>query len=358
MNKDSGAESMTSGWNLRILRGGKGVLLSTALTVPLLIGGCGVFSEEEVQPSGLSAEALPSENESYPNLGSVPSERPTVTSAEQRQALRESLQEQRSDGLPTMPNRELNNGYSSGEQLPPTPRPSPESAPDPDMSRSSGMSSSQSMTQANSQPASNDGVFYQPPQPRAQQYAQATYDNGGMLMAGDTPPNMVQPMAYNQGGYGMGTTVISSQGATQPSMQSGGGYVSGSQMASANPAAAYAGAENLAGVIYFQHGSSGLDGKDRQILREIAEAQQARGGSVVVVGHASARTQNLEPDRHFEANLATSQRRANAVAEALRSFGVPGNSLYVEARGAAQPVFQEVMPSGEAGNRRVEIYLR
>ena len=361
MNKDSGAESMTKGRNSKGLGCRKGGFLSAAFAVPLLLGACSLVADEEPGPAGLSAEAQPAENETYPNLGTVPSERPTVTSAEQREALRESLQEQRSDSLPTMRDGQANDGYSGG-QLPPVPDPSPEAAPDPTTNQSSGLAPSQSLAQTASAPAASDGVYYQPPQqqlrPGTRQYAQSTYDNAGMLLAGETPPGMVEPMAYNQGGHAMGTTIISSNGVVQPSPQAGGGFLPSSQSAVADPAAAYAGMDNLAGVIYFQHGSYGLDGTDRRILREVADAQKARGRTVVVVGHASSRTQNLAPERHFEANLAMSQRRAKAVAEALRGYGVAAGSLSVEARGAAQPVFKEVMPSGEAGNRRVEIYLR
>ncbi len=317
--------------------GAKGLWLCSALAVPLLLTGCGLFEDDAPETSSLSSEAQPAANESYPNLGSVPSTRPTVTSEEERRALQQGLREQRQDIMPAT--QAAPSSSYSGSQPPAPPAPSQQTAP-----AQSSLVPSQRVTQT-------QNASTQTPQP--------SYGNAGPLLAGQTPPDMLPPMAFNQGGYGGGTTVISSQGVAQPSGAPGGAaFLPGSQTASAVPGNAYAGASDLAGVIYFNHGSSGLDGNDRNILRDIANAQKARGGTVIVVGHASARTQNLDPNTHYEANLAMSQRRAAAVADALRSLGVSSSNLFVEARGAGEPVFQEVMPTGEAGNRRVEIFLR
>ncbi|MEX0924275.1 MAG: OmpA family protein [Rhodovibrionaceae bacterium] len=330
--------------------------LTAALAVPLLLGGCGTFGDDAPQTTTLSSEAQPAENESYPNLGTVPSERPTVTTQEQREALQQGLREQRRDSLPAAGRQpsDVSGGSSSGtagSQPPAPPTPSIQSAPS-----QSSLTPTQRVAQASAQPQNTA------PQ-NTSQYAsqQQAYADGGVLLAGQTPPDMLPPMAYNQSGYGGGTTVISSQGAAQPSGPAArydATVQPGSQTATAGYGDAYAGADDLAGVIYFNHGSAGLSGNDRQVLRNIADAQKARGGTLIVVGHASARTQSLDPETHFEANLEMSQRRANAVAEALRGLGVSSSSLFVEGRGAVQPVYQEVMPTGEAGNRRVEIFLR
>lgn len=113
-------------------RHASGLWLSTVLALPLLLTGCSLLPEEEAaQTPSLSSEAQPAEDENYPNLGTVPSERPTVTTEEQRQALRESLREQRQDSLPVM--RESRSGSYGGSdgELPPTPTPSQQSAPSP-----------------------------------------------------------------------------------------------------------------------------------------------------------------------------------------------------------------------------------
>ncbi len=113
----------------------------------------------------------------------------------------------------------------------------------------------------------------------------------------------------------------------------------------------------LVGVIYFAHGSANLDNRDREVLRQVRDMLRDTGGQLRVVGHASMRTGVLEPARHAMANLEISQQRAAAVANELNRQGVPDSALVIEALGAQQPVYYEFMPTGEAGNRRVEVYL-
>jgi flagellar motor protein MotB len=49
--------------------------------------------------------------------------------------------------------------------------------------------------------------------------------------------------------------------------------------------------------------------------------------------------------------------RADIVAKLLMQYGVPASKLIVIAQADSQPIYHEFMPSGEAGNRRAEIYL-
>lgn len=111
----------------------------------------------------------------------------------------------------------------------------------------------------------------------------------------------------------------------------------------------------LAGVIFFRYGSSGLDNRDLGVLRQIVEMQRQRGGRLRVVGHASMRTGVTDPVKHNLANFNMSLKRAQAVASRLEALGAP--PVVVEAMGSAQPVYYEFMPTGEAGNRRAEIFL-
>lgn len=117
------------------------------------------------------------------------------------------------------------------------------------------------------------------------------------------------------------------------------------------------GQSELVGVIYFSHGSASLDPNDRRVLRDIVALHRLRGGVIRLVGHASARTGNADPVAHRVANLEMSQKRASAVAAALVRLGASRADVVAEARADAQPVYHEFMPTGEAGNRRVEIYL-
>lgn len=118
-----------------------------------------------------------------------------------------------------------------------------------------------------------------------------------------------------------------------------------------------AGQSELVGVVYFGHGSASLDGSDRRVLRDVAALHRLRGGVIRLVGHASARTGDADPVAHRVANLEMSQKRAGAVAAALVGFGVSRANILAEARADSQPVYHEFMPAGEAGNRRVEIFL-
>lgn len=133
--------------------------------------------------------------------------------------------------------------------------------------------------------------------------------------------------------------------------------VTTSEMGAGLPYQTAAGPGQLAAIIFFSHGSSELDPRDRGVLRDVAALQQQRGGSLRVVGHASSRTHNATPDAHRVANFEMSLTRANAVLEELLQLGVAADSAHAEAVGDAEPVYHEFMPSGEAGNRRVEIFL-
>lgn len=111
-------------------------------------------------------------------------------------------------------------------------------------------------------------------------------------------------------------------------------------------------------VIYFGHGSSALSGNDLARIRQVAVTQGQRGGAVTVVGHASMRTGDMPANRRDQANLEISWKRANAVADALVQAGVPAAAVSVTALSDSRPIYYEVMPAGEAGNRRVEVYLQ
>jgi len=110
-------------------------------------------------------------------------------------------------------------------------------------------------------------------------------------------------------------------------------------------------------TILFDNGSAKLKPRDKRILREVSAFHRKRGGTVRVVGHASSRTRNMDAVRHKMVNFRISAQRADSVARELASLGVPSDKIVVAAHSDEEPVYYEVMPSGEAGNRRTEVFL-
>ncbi len=110
-------------------------------------------------------------------------------------------------------------------------------------------------------------------------------------------------------------------------------------------------------TIYFNNNSDSLNSRDKDIVAASAQLLSERGGSLYVVGHASSRTSDMDYIKHAMTNFQISTARANQVTSALKSMGVDASQLRTHALSDTVPLYFEVMPSGEAGNRRVEIYL-
>ncbi|MBL6929741.1 MAG: OmpA family protein [Rhodospirillales bacterium] len=129
-------------------------------------------------------------------------------------------------------------------------------------------------------------------------------------------------------------------------------------ISSAQPSAGAPRGETLRiATIQFANGSAGLDARDRSILRNVLALQRERGGVIEVVGHASSRTANMDSVRHKMVNFQISENRATTVARTLMKFGAQSNDIVVTAKSDLEPMYFEFMPSGEAGNRRVEVFL-
>ena len=110
-------------------------------------------------------------------------------------------------------------------------------------------------------------------------------------------------------------------------------------------------------TIRFENGSSKLSTRDRQILANVIRLKKERGGRIRVVGHASSRTRNTDPVKHKMINFRVSVARADVIAKTLIRMGADRAQLQIDAISDSSPEFLEVMPTGEAGNRRAEIYL-
>lgn len=204
----------------------------------------------------------------------------------------------------------------------------------------------------------------QPPSLNAPQQAQLPYaPNDGSLAPSASGAVVPQPVLPPYQPYNPAQAMYRSPYANPPTNY--GGAVAAPMSAAPAPmmAATYAsygqpyyGGQPV-GLVFFSEGSSGLSPDDHAVLKQIAEMQRAYGGAVNVVGHASMRTSTMDYARHQQANQRISEARANAVARQLVTYGVPQDAIRVSAAGDSQPLYSEVMPSGEAANRRAEIYL-
>lgn len=232
-----------------------------------------------------------------------------------------------------------------------------------------------------------------PPTPTVTQSAQETTDQGNVTSVSSGPdptygvdPGMrdrlrqqlaeIQARAADQGslipsdldnaGDGNSTVIISSGGVETSMAASAMQFrnVGSQQLAglaagpvSNNGALPLPSASTKVATILFRNGSSGLDANDRKILADVALLQRENNATVRVIGHASQRTRNMDISTHKQANYKVSIKRANQVATELQRMGIASEKILTAAVGDNHPIYLEVMPSGEAGNRRTEIYL-
>ena len=110
-------------------------------------------------------------------------------------------------------------------------------------------------------------------------------------------------------------------------------------------------------VIQFPRAGVVIDEESLDVLSQVAAyAQQSRSG-VWLFGFASQRIELASGGTAEESSRDVAARRVRAVAIALARGGVPIDRMKLITRGSTDPVYIESEPTGEAGNRRVEIYL-
>jgi flagellar motor protein MotB len=151
------------------------------------------------------------------------------------------------------------------------------------------------------------------------------------------------------------TASLSGAAAGVPEVRQPGASLGTRPLEEFNPASAR-GSYQVADIL-FPNGSAALGGVEREILREVVKQHRQVGGTIRVVGHASRRTKTLEPIQHKLVNFQVSAARAEAVARELIRLGVAPDELYIGAVADQDPRYREYMPSGEAGNRRAEIFI-
>jgi outer membrane protein OmpA-like peptidoglycan-associated protein len=100
----------------------------------------------------------------------------------------------------------------------------------------------------------------------------------------------------------------------------------------------------------FGSGSASLTAQAQASLRTLAGQLRGGAGKVSIEGHTDSQGANA-------ANLALSQRRAEAVRRALEDAGLPSARLSASGRGESVPVADNTSADGRARNRRVEIIV-
>lgn len=111
-------------------------------------------------------------------------------------------------------------------------------------------------------------------------------------------------------------------------------------------------------IVEFAFGSADLTDEGRKTIQQVVNAYRAAPGKKIrIVGHASSKTADMAVGDHMLANFEMSLKRATAVSDELMKLGVDPGAVVVEAVGDRQPLYYEAMPTGEAGNRRAEVYL-
>jgi outer membrane protein OmpA-like peptidoglycan-associated protein len=273
------------------------------LTAALLLGGCsavpdwadptGWFAKDAAPTrAGLAEGQAQIQTTAFPNLASVPNQPPKVLSREARAEVQAGLAADRA------------NAVYSGEQL-------TGSAP---VLANATQTASSVPVDAPAAPAIGNeltAAMRVPPAPVQQPVTQtpATQTLATQTPATQTqvaqssaaPAPVVQPPAIQP------QIAQASGGATQLRFA----QFQNSQPQIAVPVAAGA---RLVAVIYFGHSSSRLDGKDRAVLRDVVALSRQHGGSIRVIGHASALTAVTDQITHDLTNFEMSLKRANSVA--------------------------------------------
>jgi outer membrane protein OmpA-like peptidoglycan-associated protein len=368
---------MKRSWCWRSLREGlRGGLQAAALLS--LLSGCSLFggssSSAPAPVAGPAAQSAtqpgsqPAGAQTYPNLGTVPNQAPATTSSADRQQITSGLV---ADNQNAAYSDQPVTAQQTGTPVPaPIPAPAPAPAADAASNGTTPAPSAVGQSATNQpapEPATSQGTTQAPAvQPAATVLPPAPAVSATPLAP---PPNPIPPAPA-------GTAMVSNQNSVVvDSSQLGGSPLPGYPpvpnsmsapstlpgYAAAAPYSAPAGAVPVAGqpiaVIFFADASAGLSDRDKYVLHDVYLLQQQQGGRLRVVGHASLHTVPLDPARHDQVNYKLSATRANAVARALIGMGVPDGALSIVAEGSQAPVFYEFMPTGEAANRRVEIYL-
>jgi len=352
-------------------------------------------SKDKDRQTAAKPQPAPGADKPVPNLGSVP-EKPRVSSEAERRQVAQGLVADRASrryaseiprqGAPT---NVLGSGDSAKTttsaapapvavtpalpSLPAAPAPAPAARPAPQAAPTVAARAPMAAPQPTPQAPS---ALMAPPPPRVTLEPPTAATTRVPTTMAEVSPRFTQPVppanAMMPGvGSAFETVVVSSSGVEAQQVGAPGLEPSremmrpASKLASELTAPSGSVAARTVGLgeslrvatIQFANGSAQLDDRDRAILRGVLALQHERGGSIRIVGHASSRTGNMDPVRHKLVNFEISAARAQSVARELAQLGAANETIVVMAESDTDPVFYEFMPSGEAGNRRAEVFL-
>ena len=353
---------MKRSWCSRSLGDGLRAGLQAAAVLSLL-SGCSVSNSLFGSSSSSTPEPVPGPAaqsttqpgtqptgaQTFPNLGTVPNQAPATTSSADRQQITSGLV---ADNQNAAYSDQPVTAQQTGTPVP-APIPAPVPAPAPAAAAASTGTTPAPEPSAVSQTATNQ------PAPEPTTTSQVATQAPAVQPAATVPPQPVTPPAP-----AVGATPLAPPPNPIPPAPAGGAMTadqSSANVDTSQPGGALAGATQTAGqpiaLIFFADASAGLSNRDKNVLHDVYLLQQQQGGRLRIVGHASQRTAALDPARRDQANYKLSASRANAVARALIGMGVSEGTVSIVAEGSQAPAFYENSPTGEAGNRRVDIYL-
>ena len=112
--------------------------------------------------------------------------------------------------------------------------------------------------------------------------------------------------------------------------------------------------------ITFNHGSSKLSDEDFSKIKQVVNLfNENKGKKIVIVGHASSRTNyDMDLTKHALVNFNISLDRARKVMSEFSTIGCDSQRKELVAMSDAKPLYSEIMPRLEAGNRRAEIFIQ
>ena len=390
-------------------KGGKAAFLAAPLATVLVVAGCSWFSDEPAPPADEQAKAsvpAPGEGEAMngtqtaeattPDINSVPTEapKPSIVNLDQAQEGLggDSGNSQHTDETLMMPNQSAERPGPAPSETPqtaqnepsqptapetpaappavdesaatPAPAPTPAPAVEPTPAPAPVQVATAGTPQPGSKPFEPSGPLHLAPGSLARNTQEAaTPAVGQASLPSASPAPSSAPSSdsvsvdYSVLGGLQGGPSSSYEAAVAASSMPSSGMPAGTPTTAPYGGNQVAGVGQAVGYVYFGNGSANLSAADRQVLQQVVQLQRIQGGVLRIVGHASARTGNIEALEQEQINREVSLQRATAVARALVNMGVQPMLVQVAAAGDNQTLYAESTPAGEAGNRRAEVYL-